>query len=33
MTKKRIIAYALAITSLFGVYKGCHKLGEHIREN
>ena len=24
MTKKRIIAYALAITSLFGVYKGCH---------
>ena len=33
MTKKRIIAYALAITSLFGVYKGCHKLGEDIREN
>lgn len=33
MTKKRIIAYALAITSLFGFYKGCHKLGEHIREN
>lgn len=33
MTKKRIIAYALAITSLFGVYKGCHKLGENIREN
>lgn len=33
MTKKRIIAYALAISSLFGVYKGCHKLGEHIREN
>lgn len=33
MTKKRIIAYALVITSLFGVYKGCHKLGEHIREN
>lgn len=33
MTKKRIIAYALAITSLFGVYKGCHKLGDHIREN
>lgn len=33
MTKKRIIAYALAITSLFGVYKGCHKLGKHIREN
>lgn len=33
MTKKRIIAYALAITSLFGVYKGRHKLGEHIREN
>ena len=33
MTKKRIIAYALAITSLFGVYKWCHKLGEHIREN
>ena len=33
MTKKRIIAYALAITGLFGVYKWCHKLGEHIKEN
>ena len=33
MNKKRIIAYALAISGLIGGYKGCYKLGEHIRNN
>lgn len=31
--KKKIIAYALAISGLFGIYKGCNKLGSYIREN
>lgn len=33
MNKKRIIAYALAISGLIGGYKGCYKLEEHIRNN
>lgn len=33
MNKKRIIAYSLAIASLFGIYKEGKELGKFIREN